>query len=107
MNYPDFLALMNRSYLVLTDSGGLQEEAPSFGKPVLLLRELTERPEGVNAGCVKVVGTKQGDIISHTQELLDSEISYKKMQVETNPFGSGNAAKLIVNRILQEISNHD
>lgn len=102
MSYPDFLAVLNRSFFLLTDSGGLQEEAPSFGKPVLLLRELTERPEGVEAGCVKVVGTSFDKIVAEAQELLDSDFSYRSMQVEKNPFGDGNSSQLILDRLLNE-----
>ncbi|GHB23790.1 non-hydrolyzing UDP-N-acetylglucosamine 2-epimerase [Mongoliitalea lutea] len=102
LTYSDFLALLQRSYFLLTDSGGLQEEAPSFGKPVLLLRELTERPEGVVAGCVKVVGTSLENIVSEAQKLLDSEADYKAMQVDRNPFGDGKSAQFIVNRLIHE-----
>lgn len=102
LTYSEFLALLQRSYFLLTDSGGLQEEAPSFGKPVLLLRELTERPEGVAAACVKVVGTSFDIIVSEAQKLLNSEADYKAMQVDRNPFGDGNSAQFIANRLIHE-----
>lgn len=105
--YPEFLAVMNRSYFILTDSGGLQEEAPSFGKPVLLLRNNTERPEGVTAGCVKLIGTDYDSIVNESQELLDSFSSYQKMVVKENPFGSGKSSKLIVERVIAEEKAYD
>ncbi|WP_240510851.1 non-hydrolyzing UDP-N-acetylglucosamine 2-epimerase [Algoriphagus antarcticus] len=107
LSYPEFLAVMNRCYFILTDSGGLQEEAPSFGKPVLLLRSVTERPEGVAAGCVKLVGAEYDSIITEAQELLDSFSSYQKMLVKENPFGSGIASKLIVERLLNYSTLND
>jgi len=105
--YPEFLAVMNRCYFILTDSGGLQEEAPSFGKPVLLLRTDTERPEGVEAGCVKLIGTEFDSIITEAQELLDSFSSYQKMLVKENPFGSGISSELIVKRLIDYITLND
>lgn len=102
LSYPEFLALLNRSYFLLTDSGGLQEEAPSFGKPVLLLRTQTERPEGVLAGCVKVVGIAQEYIVRESQLLLDSEAAYREMVVDRNPFGDGQSALQIAKRLMNE-----
>ena len=102
MTYPEFLSIMGRCYFLMTDSGGLQEEAPSFHKPVLLLRELTERPEGLEAGCVKLVGTDPQEIIGMAQELLDSNLAYKAMVVDRNPFGNGMSSNLILTRIKQE-----
>ncbi len=102
LSYPEFLALMARSFFLLTDSGGLQEEAPSFGKPVLLLRDQTERPEGLHAGCVKVVGTNKERIVRESQLLLDSESAYQQMIVGQNPFGDGNSAYQIVKRLMNE-----
>ena len=92
--------LINKSTLVLTDSGGIQEEAPSLGKPVLVLRTETERPEAVAAGTVKVVGTDKELIISETQKLLDDRYEYSKMSKAANPYGDGNACDRIVDAIL-------
>lgn len=91
--------LMNQSYMVLTDSGGIQEEAPSLGKPVLVLRGETERPEAVIAGTVKVVGTDKKVIIEETTKLLTDKEAYQKMSVAMNPYGDGNACERIVNAI--------
>jgi len=96
LDYQSFVYLMNKSYFILTDSGGIQEEAPSLGKPVLVLREVTERPEAVEAGTVKVVGLNKNKIIQETQTLLDDEILYEKMSKATNPYGDGKTAKKIV-----------
>lgn len=90
--YDQFTALMNRSQLVLTDSGGVQEEAPSLGKPVLVMRENTERPEAVIAGTVKLVGTDRGRIVAEAATLLDSEAAYSAMANAVNPYGDGHAA---------------
>ena len=91
--------LMNRSYLVLTDSGGLQEEVPSMGKPVLVLRNVTERPEGVEAGTLKLAGIERDDIFRLTCLLLDDKDEYAKMVAAKNPFGDGHAAERIVEAI--------
>ena len=91
--------LINRSYMVLTDSGGIQEEAPSLGKPVLVLRGETERPEAVAAGTVKIVGTNKQTIIDETMKLLTDEEEYKKMSRALNPYGDGNACDRIVDAI--------
>ncbi|MBN3582531.1 UDP-N-acetylglucosamine 2-epimerase (non-hydrolyzing) [Algoriphagus aestuarii] len=107
LSYPEFLAVMNRCHFILTDSGGLQEEAPSFGKPVLLLRDNTERPEGVDAGCVKLIGTAYNSIVNESQELLDSFTSYQKMIVKENPFGSGESSKLIKEWLKGEVAGND
>ncbi len=95
LDYLTFISLMRYSYLILTDSGGVQEEAPSFRKPVLIMRENTERPEGINAGVSKLVGTKKEDIISGVTRLLRSEEEYDKMAKGTNPFGDGKASERI------------
>lgn len=100
--YAEFSTLMKKSYLILTDSGGVQEEAPSLGKPVLVLREATERPEAVEYGTVKLVGTNPDKIISETQKLLDDENEYKKMSEAINPYGDGLASKRTV-EILRKI----
>ena len=94
--YLPFVALMERAYLILTDSGGVQEEAPSLGKPVLVLRDATERPEAVMAGTVKIVGTECSAIETETGALLTDEARYKQMAACINPYGDGNAVKRIV-----------
>lgn len=103
LSYPDFIWLMNRSKIIITDSGGVQEEAPSLGKPVLVMRETTERPEAVDAGTVLLVGTKRGLIVNETINLLDNQERYKKMSELHNPYGDGNACKKIVEFITQII----
>lgn len=95
----DMHNILARSYLVLTDSGGLQEEAPSLGKPVLVLRNETERPEAVEAGTVKVVGTDKDNIVKETFRLLDDETEYKRMAHSVNPYGDGHASERIVEAI--------
>lgn len=95
-SYLPFVALMNRAYLILTDSGGVQEEAPSLGKPVLVMRDTTERPEAVTAGTVKLIGTVANDIYREACLLLTSEAAYEKMSKSVNPYGDGMA----VDRIL-------
>ena len=92
LDYLPFSTLMNRSYLVLTDSGGIQEEAPALGKPVLVLRDTTERPEAVAAGTVKLTGTYAEDIIKDTETLLNDEQSYIAMAMKKNPYGNGTAS---------------
>jgi len=95
LDYEPFVQLMNKSYLILTDSGGIQEEAPSLGKPVLVLREVTERPEGVAAGTVRIVGRDTKNIVQEAQLLLDSESEYEKMAHAVNPYGDGKASQRI------------
>ena len=92
----DFHNFLSRSYLVLTDSGGIQEEAPSLGKPVLVMRDTTERPEGVTAGTLRLVGTNEEDIYKNFKELLDNKSSYKLMSEAFNPYGDGTASQKIV-----------
>ncbi len=99
LQYEPFINLMQRCHLVLTDSGGMQEEAPSFGKPVLVLRETTERPEAVEAGTVKLVGTDQSVVLSVTKELLNNPQTYQDMAEAVNPYGDGMASKRIVDFI--------
>jgi len=91
---------MKASYLVLTDSGGLQEEAPGLGKPVLVLREVTERPEGIEAGTVKLVGTDKGHIVRETAKLLEDPDEYERMAHAVNPYGDGHASKRIIESLL-------
>ena len=98
-SYLPFVALMNRSYLILTDSGGVQEEAPSLGKPVLVMRDTTERPEAVTAGTVKIVGTARESIVNEAVRLLIDENAYAKMKMAINPYGDGKAVQRIVNTL--------
>lgn len=99
MDYQPFVNLIGRSYLVLSDSGGLQEEAPSLGKPVLVLRDTTERPEAVEAGTVRLIGTGREAVLSETKRLLDDKNFYHKMAHAVNPYGDGSASKRIVQAI--------
>ncbi len=103
LEYEPFIFLMNESYLILTDSGGIQEEAPSLGKPVLVMRNTTERPEGIEAGVVRLVGTEKENIIRNTMELLDNRTLYEKMSQSANPYGDGKAAERIVDILLRVI----
>lgn len=104
LDYRPFVYLMDRSHIILTDSGGIQEEAPSLGKPVLVMRQTTERPEAVEAGTVRLVGTDRQRIESETNLLLDSEDHYLSMSRAHNPYGNGRAAERIVEILLNEIS---
>jgi UDP-N-acetylglucosamine 2-epimerase (non-hydrolysing) len=99
--YPEFVALMKRSTLVLTDSGGVQEEAPSLGKPVLVLRNTSERPEGIEAGNARLVGTDEDSIVQATKEILEDPHIYNAMAHARNPYGDGLASRRIVARILK------
>jgi len=98
--YLNFIYLMNRSYLILTDSGGIQEEAPSIGKPVLVMRDSTERPEALVAGTVKLVGTNKELIVSSIQRLLYDDDEYNKMSFAHNPYGDGKACNRILNFLI-------
>lgn len=98
-DYPSFVYLMDRSHIILTDSGGVQEEAPSLGKPVLVMRETTERPEAIAAGTVKLVGTDIDTILRETHLLLDHESHYNTMAEAHNPYGDGTAAAQILEAI--------
>ena len=102
LDYKTFVQLMKRSYLVLTDSGGLQEEAPSLGKPVLVLREVTERPEAVETGAARIVGTRTEEITATTIKLLEDKRGYERMSKAINPYGDGKASVRIVTRLLKE-----
>ena len=102
LNVVEFHNLINISYMILTDSGGIQEEAPSLGKPVLVLRDTTERPEGVEAGTLKLVGTNKDRIRREVEKLLNDEVEYKKMSDMANPYGDGNASKRIVDILLEK-----
>jgi UDP-N-acetylglucosamine 2-epimerase (non-hydrolysing) len=96
LEYEPFVFLLKHAYLVLTDSGGIQEEAPSLGKPVLVMREVTERPEAVEAGTVRLVGADTAKIVRHVSELLTDETAYARMSKAHNPYGDGLAAERIV-----------
>lgn len=98
----DFHNFQNRAYIILTDSGGIQEEAPSLGKPVLVLRDTTERPEGISAGTLKLVGTDETVIYEETKKLLVDKSAYEKMSKASNPYGDGNASKYIVDAIIDK-----
>ncbi|CAM1373384.1 UDP-N-acetylglucosamine 2-epimerase [Tenacibaculum litopenaei] len=99
LSYPAFVWLMNQSYLIITDSGGVQEEAPSLGKPVLVMRNTTERPEAVDAGTVLLVGTDKDKIVQEAQDLLNNKNRYSSMSKLHNPYGDGSACSQIVNYI--------
>ena len=99
-SYLHFQALLNSCYLVLTDSGGIQEEAPALGKPVLVMRDVTERPEGIKTGCAKLVGARADSIIEEVSKLLDDEAAYEKMARAQNPYGHGHSAERIIKAIL-------
>lgn len=104
LNYLQFVYLMTKSYLILTDSGGIQEEAPSLGKPVLVMRDTTERPEGITAGTVKLVGNQTDSIVYSVSELLNNKESYSLMSSRTNPYGDGSSAERIVDIIKEFIT---
>lgn len=101
--YAPFVYLMDRAHLILTDSGGIQEEGPALGKPILVLRDVTERPEAIEAGTAVLVGTDTKRIISEVEDLMNNEVRYGKMARAMNPFGDGNASKRIMERLIQEM----
>jgi UDP-N-acetylglucosamine 2-epimerase len=101
LEYLPFVYLMSKARLLLTDSGGVQEEAPSLGKPVLVMRQTTERPEAVAAGTVKLVGTDRETIVAEVTRLIESEADYLAMSRAHNPYGDGNAAGRIVSFLLR------
>lgn len=102
LSYPAFVWLMNEAYMIITDSGGVQEEAPSLGKPVLVMRNTTERPEAVDAGTVILVGTDKDKIVSEAQALLEDTVRYKHMSTLHNPYGDGKACERILAAILKQ-----
>lgn len=104
LQYEQFIYMMNKVYFIITDSGGVQEEAPSLGKPVLVMRDTTERPEAVEAGTVKLVGTNKETIIKEAQKLLDEKQEYEKMSKAHNPYGDGKACERIV-EFIKEVDN--
>ena len=97
------MELLGKAYLILTDSGGIQEEAPSLGKPVLVMRNVTERPEAIEAGTARLVGTKAETIADEVQTLLDDPVEYEKMSKAANPFGDGKASERIIGHILKTL----
>jgi UDP-N-acetylglucosamine 2-epimerase (non-hydrolysing) len=101
LDYVDFVLLMSRVDLIVTDSGGVQEEAPALGKPVLVTRTTTERPEAVAAGTAKLIGTARKDIVAAVSQLLDDPSAYARMRRAVNPYGDGQAAKRIVSSVRQ------
>ena len=105
LDYLHFVYLMSRAHVILTDSGGIQEEAPSLGKPVLVLREVTERPEAVEAGTVQLVGTDRQKIVAACARLLDDEDYYRQFSQRANPYGDGTASKQIVNSLLAQFAS--
>lgn len=105
MEYRPFVQLMNKCYLILTDSGGIQEEAPSLGKPVLVLRRTTERPEAIEAGTAKLVGTEREKIVREAQRLLSDRAAYTEMATKANPYGNGKSAERIVQIILEKVKH--
>jgi UDP-N-acetylglucosamine 2-epimerase len=102
LEYLPFVHLMKQSYLILTDSGGLQEEAPSLGKPVLVLRNTTERVEALAAGTAQIVGTARGSIVEATEKLLEEREAYERMVQAQNPYGDGQAGKRIIEAISED-----
>ncbi len=100
----DFHNFLNRSHIIMTDSGGIQEEAPSLGKPVLVLRDTTERPEGIGAGTLKLVGTDENVIYEETKKLLSDEKAYEAMSKASNPYGDGTASKQIADAIIAKFT---
>jgi UDP-N-acetylglucosamine 2-epimerase (non-hydrolysing) len=102
LDYASFVDLMRQAHILLTDSGGVQEEGPSLGKPVLVMREKTERPEAVQAGTVKLVGTDENRIVAEAERLLDDPVEYARMQRVHNPYGDGFASA----RIAEAIANY-
>ena len=103
LDYLPFIFLMDKSYLILTDSGGVQEEAPSLGKPVLVMREVTERPEAVRAGTVKLTGPNKNQIVTNVMDLLDNKKLYRNMSEAHNPYGDGKASDRILKNIINKL----
>ncbi len=103
LDYAPFIDLMRHCYLVMTDSGGIQEEAPSLGKPVIVLRDTTERPEAIDAGTVKLAGTSFETIVNYVSELIDNKNLYQSMSRAINPYGDGQAAERIVNYLSEQL----
>jgi UDP-N-acetylglucosamine 2-epimerase (non-hydrolysing) len=100
LDYPHLVWLMDKSYIILTDSGGIQEEAPSLGKPVLVMRDVTERTEGIAAGTAILVGTSKEKIVAESIKLMENEDVYQLMSKAVNPYGKGDSSKQIVDILL-------
>jgi UDP-N-acetylglucosamine 2-epimerase len=107
LDYVPFVDLMCRAYLLMTDSGGIQEEAPSLGKPVLVLRDKTERPEAVAAGTARLVGTDAGRIVEEAERLLDDRFLYEKMARRHNAYGNGHASSMIASLLTGYLASPD
>lgn len=105
MEVLEFHNILAKSHLILTDSGGIQEEAPSLGKPVIILRDTTERPEGIEAGTLKLAGTNEETIYSLVDELLSDQREYEKMATASNPYGDGHASQRITDIIIEKFKN--
>lgn len=105
MDVVEFHNLMKASYLIMTDSGGIQEEAPSLGKPVLVLRDTTERPEGIKAGTLKLTGTDEEVIYNETKKLLSDKEAYNAMSHASNPYGDGHASERIADAIIEKFKD--
>jgi len=103
--YPEFVWLMDRATLILSDSGGVQEEAPSLGKPVLVVRDSTERPEALEVGATKLIGTETDRVVAEVSQLLVDKDAYASMQVDTNPYGNGTASKRILDLVAERVTN--
>ena len=103
LDYEPFIYMMSKAHIIITDSGGIQEEAPSLGKPVLVMRDTTERPEAVDAGTVKLVGTDKEKIVGEAQKLLDDEEAYRSMSMAHNPYGDGKACQRIVEHLRKKL----
>jgi UDP-N-acetylglucosamine 2-epimerase (non-hydrolysing) len=101
--YLEFVYLMINSYVILTDSGGIQEEAPALGKPVVVMRNTTERPEAVSAGTVVLVGTDKNKIVDTIDSLLNDKDRYREMSMAHNPYGDGTASEKIINQIIDKM----
>ena len=103
MDYPDLLAILQAAHFIMTDSGGIQEESPTYQKPVLILRDVTERPEVVEAGCGILVGTDKAKIIKAFSQLMDDSFYYQQHAEVENPFGDGHASERILEQIVQDL----
>jgi UDP-N-acetylglucosamine 2-epimerase len=105
LEYPDLIYLLKRCYIVVTDSGGIQEEAPSLGKPVLVTRDLTERPEAIAVGAARLVGTNEQQLVDSISELLDNQDTYRRMSQVHNPYGDGHSSPRIADHLLDKPSH--
>ena len=103
LDYESFVFLMNRSYFIVTDSGGVQEEAPALDKPVLVIRKETERQEGVDAGCLRLVGVEEEMILDGIRSLLSDTEEYNIIAASTNPYGDGSSSKIIVSFLKENV----